>query len=134
MERAQVIDPGDDRRQHYRIIYPPMVQPRFVIHGVRDAARVLDCSESGIRYEPVGGSRPSAGDVVRGRVHFHPRRLVEVEGEVIRIGREDVALRLLHPGIPLATIFAEQRHLMRLYPDGFEPRQRASGAVLQVDE
>ena len=115
---------GDDRRQHYRIIYPKMVQPRFEITGARVAARVLDCSESGLRYEPAGGTRPSVGDLVSGRVRFHPRRQVEVEGEVVRVGHTDVALRLLHPGIPLATIFAEQRHLMRLYPDGFDPKKR----------
>ncbi len=124
MERAPVAESGDDRRQHYRIIYPVMVQPRFVIAGARDHVRVRDCSESGLRYASAGGTRPSLGDFVCGRVHFHPRRQIEVEGEVIRVGRDDIVLRLLHPGIPLATIFAEQRHLMRLYPDGFDPKQR----------
>lgn len=126
------MDSGDDRRQHYRIIYPVMVQPRLHIEGVRAPARVLDCSESGLRYMPVGGARPALGDYLRGRVHFHPRRHVEIEGEVVRVGHEDVALRLLYPGIPLATIFAEQRHLMRLYPDGFDPKRLAPEAGRQV--
>ena len=124
MERAPIIERVKDRRHHYRIIYPQMVQPRFHLEGAADPARVLDCSELGLRYRPVGGARPAIGDHVRGNVHFHPRRHVEVEGEVVRVSREDVALRLLRPGIPMSMMFAEQRHLMRLYPDGFDPRQR----------
>lgn len=109
-----------DRREHFRVIYPVMVQPRFEILGERHAARILDCSESGVRYKPATGVRPEVGSEVAGTLRFHPRRQAAVRGTVVRVGRNDVALVLVPPGIPLTTVFAEQRHLMRLYPDGYQ--------------
>ncbi|MBI3791255.1 MAG: PilZ domain-containing protein [Gemmatimonadetes bacterium] len=116
-------DRGAERRAHYRIVYPPMVQPRLELVGVRDAARVLDVSESGLRFQPGDGTFPAMGEIVTGRLRFHQRRQVDIAGEVVRIGARDVGVDLVSPGIPLAVIFSEQRHLMRLYPDGYDARQ-----------
>ncbi len=109
---------ASDRREHFRIIYPKFVQPRFVIDGVAEPMRLYDCSETGLRYQRPAGIPLEEGDEVTGTVRFHPRRQVEVLGVVVRAGSADVALRLIPPGIPIAVMFAEQRHLMRMYPDG----------------
>ena len=107
-----------DRREHFRIVYPKFVQPRFVIDGVSVPMRVYDCSETGVRYERPPNVPLEVGDEVTGTLRFHPRRQVELLGVVVRAGSADVALRLIPPGIPISVMFAEQRHLMRMYPDG----------------
>jgi hypothetical protein len=99
-----------------------MVQPRLELVGMRDAARVLDISEAGIRFVPGSGICPELGEIVTGRLRFHQRRQLDIAGEVVRVGRNEVGVDLVSPGIPLTVIFSEQQHLMRLYPDGYDPR------------
>jgi hypothetical protein len=125
MEREALSGDGAEKRAHYRIVYPAMVQPRLDLVGMELPGKVLDVSEAGIRFLPGDGRRPSVGDSVTGRIRFHQRRQLDIQGEVVRVGADGVGVDLVAPGIPLTIIFAEQRHLARLYPDGYDPRMWA---------
>jgi hypothetical protein len=112
--------PPVDHRESYRIVYPERARPAFhwlVGRGVH-VAPVLDCSERGLRVR-----RPSAlvelrsGDAVTGRVRWHDGEEQMLEGTIVRVTDEQVAVQLHHPGIPLRVLYAEQRYLRARYLD-----------------
>jgi hypothetical protein len=104
-------------RRHYRIQYPLRARPSFVSGGI--TVEVVDCSESGLRYERAENDpRPAVGSEFRGVIHFPTGDQLEVEGVIARVDKRTVAVRLVGSGIPYATILKEQRYLRRHYPMG----------------
>lgn len=103
-------------RATYRIPYPLHARPRFFLDGVE--LEVVDCSEEGLRYvAPAGRPLPEAGTRVIGELRLLSRvERIAVEGTVRRCVRNEVAVELDKPGIPLQTIFGEQRYLARRFP------------------
>ena len=105
----------DERRWHYRIQYPERAVLAFETAGA--TLRVLDISESGLRYELGEGERaPDLDAEFEGRLKLHEGRKVELRVVVARVQGRSVSCRLFPPGIPLNVMFAEQRWLLRRYP------------------
>ncbi len=105
-------------RSTFRIQYPERVRPELVL---REGTRpVVDVSEHGLRYQSAGEALPEIGTEVEGLVRFRQRADdVHVRGVVIRCQGGQVAIRLEVPGLPRATLFAEQRFLWTRYPHIF---------------
>jgi hypothetical protein len=109
-----VASPWVFEREHYRIEYPILERPTFVVGTL--VHQVVDCSESGIRYRLIS-EPPEAGTLVAGRLRFRRGSELMVEGEVLRIQDACAALRLKEPGIPLRIMLDEQRFLRKQYPN-----------------
>jgi len=100
----------DNQRARYRIDYPRPARPTL---RVGDASlEVVDCSESGLRFELVRGAEPPPpGTRVRGTVRFVSGDEVEIEGYVTRTGADGVAVRFTEKPIPFRTVLEEQKYL-----------------------
>lgn len=101
-------------RAHYRIQYPMRERPELLMEGKR--REVIDCSERGLRFTCPGGPFPEPGTMLHGRVRFRRGMETQIQGTVVRIQDEEVALHLTNSEIPLAIIFGEQRYLRAHYP------------------
>ncbi len=102
----------EHQRSFYRISYPGPARPTLVIDG-RDF-HVVDCSESGLRYELTARDPlPPTGTAVQGTLRFKRGQEVEVAGTVTRYYGDTVALRLTGDGIPFGIILDEQQYLRR---------------------
>ena len=106
------------RRDQARIEFPPASGPQLQTSG--RTFDILDLSTGGLRFRaprlPAGSV--TAGDVLRGIIHFRPGKAVEVRGKILRVSRGQVAAQL-DIGVPFETIL-EERH----YP----PRRRSGMA------
>jgi hypothetical protein len=100
-------------RSFYRIQYPFGERPRLLLDG--QSYSVVDCSELGLRYVHPSPSSVEVGHVVRGVLTFHRGAQVVVEGEVVRIQGDQVAVHLSVTPVPLGLILDEQRHLRANY-------------------
>lgn len=102
-------------RSYYRIRYPRRERPWLVIGGSN--FEVLDCSETGLRYQYLGDAPPEPGAVVTGTLRI-PREEEElpIEGTVVWVRDREVALHLPETRIPLGMILREQRYLRAHYP------------------
>jgi hypothetical protein len=97
------------RRNHYRVTYPFAERPMFEIGWT--SFEVVECSESGLRYELGERHSPTMGSQVSGKVVFRSGETIDVTGDVVRLQNGLVALVLLPPGIPFALVIREQRYL-----------------------
>ena len=104
-------------RSFYRIHYPLPERPVLLAAGLSHP--VLDCSEHGLRYLRTASTQVDIGDVVRGVLTFRRGTQVIVEGEVVRIQGDQIAVHLNITPIPLGIILDEQRHLRAHYPMHF---------------
>ena len=100
----------DNRREFYRIPFPRTERPRMVVGTT--IAEVIECSERGLSYRPVGDDG-GVGDVVEGRLRFPRGVELPIRGEVVRVRDDRVAVELQGSGIPFAVIFQEQLRLRR---------------------
>lgn len=103
-------------RAHYRIPYPLRERPRFTMAGQEQEYEVLNCSEMGVCYVVRGECPVVPGDVVHGRLRFSRGHEVEIEGVVVRVQDDNVALHLSGMPIPFVVILDEQRYLRQKYP------------------
>ena len=99
----------DSRRNHYRVIYPFAERPSFSIGWT--SFEIVECSETGLRYELGERRPPTMGKEVAGRVAFRSGETIDVVGDVLRVQDGFVALSLRPPGIPFAVVMHEQRYL-----------------------
>jgi hypothetical protein len=99
---------GDERRQNYRITYPPDFQPRIVIK--EHEFDILDLSETGLRFSIKSNVR-LPGDLFRAQVKLHNGTAVEIMGRIIRVTGEDAAMFLVVKKIPYQIILSEQAFL-----------------------
>jgi hypothetical protein len=98
-----------ENREHFRVIYPEDARPRLVWGG--RICEVLDCSERGLLFRSV--LPPDRGSTVRGRLRSPDVPELWVEGTVVRVLGDRVALRLREPGVPFAEILREHLRLLR---------------------
>lgn len=99
----------DSRRNHYRVIFPFAERPMLEIGWT--SFEIVECSESGLRYELGERHSPTIGSQVAGKVAFRSGDGVDVVGDVVRLQDGFVALLLHPPGIPFAVVIREQRYL-----------------------
>lgn len=99
------------QREHFRVHYPTSLRPVFTWEGGRFA--VVNVSEGGMLFR-VGAERalPVIGDEVEGTVAFRDGEEVAVRGQVVRLEKDEVALRLA-AGFPFRIILEQQKLLLR---------------------
>ena len=105
-------------RAWYRVRYPAVEQPQV---RLADGAlgRLLDCSESGLRFcLREGHATPTVGARVDGAARLRTAGHQPFGGIVVRVDDGTVALRLDAPGIPLRVLYAEQRALLARFSGG----------------
>lgn len=105
---------GDNRREHYRIIYPLTCRPKLKI--VRKEYDVVDISESGIKFLFRKDPALTAGAAIRGEMTFAAGDSLNIEGKILRIDEEIVILKL-NRKIPFWKIVDEQRYIKENYPE-----------------
>jgi hypothetical protein len=106
--------PAENRRDFYRIYYPPEARPRLLLDasgGVHAVCEVLECSERGLRFTTPTRWLLPVGTVVSGLLVFAGGAETRVAGSVTRVAPEEVALLLNRQGIPLGMVLDEQRWL-----------------------
>jgi hypothetical protein len=101
------------RRQHYRVAYPPGLRPELRIAG--RTFPVLDLSESGIRFENREVVR-LPGDLLQGTITFHDGGTEKVLGRVFREQDNYTVILLIVKRIPYSRILAEQKLLRQASP------------------
>ena len=101
------------RRQYYRVQYPPTDRPTIVFED--QVHPVLDIAETGIKYEHSGSALPQLGHHLTATVVFADKERVEVEGLVLRITGSEVIVRL-DRWVPFAKIMSEQRRFLKASP------------------
>jgi hypothetical protein len=104
-----------EQREFYRLNFPYAERPRLVI-GTRDY-EVVDCSVRGVRYV----SSPKSpillpGDRVEGTLRFRRRTQTPIQGLIMRIQNDQIALFIPDSEIPFTTLWGEERWLLAHYP------------------
>ena len=111
----------ENRRNHYRVVFPPEIRPRLLLDGPSAAhtvLEVLECSERGLRFAPPVRWQHPPGAQLSGRLMFARGAEAHVAGTVQRVETGSVALLLNRRGIPLGTILDEQRYIRAHFDDG----------------
>ena len=98
-----------DRRAHERVVYPPGERPTLTVGG--GAYEVLDCSERGLRVARTGAALLEASVDVQGRVRFPPGNEVMIEGVVLRVQGDAIAIQFTGLWIPRDVILRELRRM-----------------------
>jgi hypothetical protein len=98
-----------DRRAHERVVYPPGERPTLTVGG--GAYEVLDCSERGLRVMQTGATPLETSVDIQGRVRFPPGTEVTIEGVVLRVQDDAVAIQFTGLWIPRDVILAELRRM-----------------------
>jgi hypothetical protein len=112
---------GENARERYRIEYPLRERPRLEIGA--ESYPVIDCSESGLRFEVTRGHPPELGATVRGAIRFRSGREALILGTVVRVGEAAVAVQFVGAGVPMGVIMREQLELLARYPKHMRSRQ-----------
>ena len=98
-----------DRRAHERVIYPPGERPKLMVGG--GTYEVVDCSERGLRVSRAGAALLETSVDVQGRVRFPPGNEVMVEGVVLRVQDDAIAIQFTGLWIPRDVILGELRRM-----------------------
>lgn len=100
-----------ERREDYRLHFPRAERPLLAI-GERHY-EVLDCSVHGLRCIINEWQPPlPMGEAVTGLVQFRGRSQAPIQGLVIRIQRNEIALHLPESEIPFSVLRSEERYLI----------------------
>jgi PilZ domain-containing protein len=111
-----------ERRGYERIEYPPEDRPIFLFDDNHFV--VLDCSERGLRFS-TDRPAPEVGTELRGTIRFAPGTEVEVEGAVLRVQADSVAVLFTTKWIPRDVIVSERWRVQRFAkqtPSGSQER------------
>jgi hypothetical protein len=98
-----------DRRAHERVVYPKGQGPTLTIGDA--VYEVLDCSERGLRVARADAASLQASVDFQGRVRFPPGTEVPIEGVVLRVQDEEIAIQFTGVWIPRDVILAELRRM-----------------------
>jgi hypothetical protein len=102
--------PAFERRQYYRLMYPPELAPEIVIMGT--TFPVMDISEKGVRFRKDFNTRLDTGLSVKGVVIFQDLSKFEFSGYVLRVvNREAVVIFLKN--LAYQKIMSEQLYIQR---------------------
>jgi hypothetical protein len=103
--------PDGERRGFERVEYAPGERPVFLSGG--GAFQVVDCAERGLRYVPSDASEslPAVGTDIRGTIRFPDGPEVPVEGVVVRVTGDGVAVNFTQLWIDKEVIERERRRL-----------------------
>lgn len=98
-----------DRRAHERVTYPPGPRPTLLVAG--RSYEVLDCSERGLLVARSEAAMLEAAVDIQGRVRFPPGNEVIIEGVVLRVQDEAIAIQFTGLWIPRDVILGELRRM-----------------------
>jgi hypothetical protein len=103
--------PGGERRGFERVEYASGERPVFLSGG--GAFEVVDCAERGLRYVPsgAGATLPAVGTDIRGTIRFPDGPEVPVEGVVVRVTGDGIAVNFTQLWIDKEVIEQERRRL-----------------------
>lgn len=96
------------QRKVFRIKYPETDRPRLSTGG--NTFEVIDCSESGLRYQLGNAPEPAVSKTIQGRVSFGCGQCADVSGYVLRVQDGLVAVRFAK-SISAGIMLHEQRWL-----------------------
>lgn len=101
----------DNRRQFFRLEYPPGSGPKLVSSGIK--LEVLDISEQGLLIQ-VKNSSPTVkvGGGFTASLTFPDGESMLVFGNIVRVNEDKLSIKLRRP-IPLRIIMAEQRRIIQ---------------------
>lgn len=105
--------PPQELREFHRIRFPLSERPTLTV--ANQALAVIDVSVRGLRYITSSRLSPNPGDTVAGVVRFRRGAQAKIEGTVVRVQNDHVALHL-GKEIPFSILIAEQRYLHLRYP------------------
>lgn len=100
----------DDRRQHFRLIYPGEFAPGIIING--RLFIVQDICERAIRFRRDASRHYESGQRISATLLFNDGTKFEVNGWVGRVYSNDVVV-MLTKHIPYQKILAEQVNLQK---------------------
>lgn len=106
----------ENARAHYRVVYPALARPRFREYGLGVEHWVIDASERGLRYLSARTPLPRPGTRVVGTVEFPDGGEIRIEGVVVRVIQDEIALHLDEAPIPFTRIIQQQRFLRLNFP------------------
>jgi hypothetical protein len=108
------MDDQEQRREHYRLEYPPAERPLFVAGDL--VLRVADISERGLGLV-ITPESPVLGDgtVLEGTIQFRHADPLDVTALVVRHEPGLLGLRLYVHTIPFATVLTEERAILSRY-------------------
>jgi hypothetical protein len=98
-----------DRRAHERVVYPPGQRPTLTVGAGR--YEVLDCSERGLLVARSDAATLETSVDFQGRVRFPPGHEVTIEGVVLRVQDDAIAIQFTGLWIPRDVILGELRRL-----------------------
>lgn len=107
-----------NRRQHFRLPYPPGAGPLLV--SCERTFIVVELSERGLQVV-VDTHALVAGERLSGILHFPDDCDTAVKGVVLRIYERRAVLRLVD-GIGLDRMVSEQKRILRAYPEFLRPK------------
>jgi hypothetical protein len=126
-----------NRRGHFRLRYPPGAGPVLDVAGTTSV--IVELSERGLRFSD-GGRTATLAARVTGVLRFPDGDELAVEGAVVRAVGGWVAVRL-NRGVHLGRMLAEQRRILRDYPNFLRPEngrgargEPAGGSPLETEE
>ena len=103
---------GEQKRQHFRIVYPFEARPTATVSGKKHP--VLEVSESGLKLSWASTDLPGKNETLTIKVSFQDGETITVKGKPIRMDESAIAFKLSE-GFPLQKIMAEQRFLIKKY-------------------
>jgi PilZ domain-containing protein len=98
-----------DRRAHERVVYPKGQRPTLTVGS--GTYEVLDCSERGLRVARAGAASFETSVDLQGRVRFPPGNEVMIEGVVLRVQNDAIAIQFTGLWIPRDVILGELRRM-----------------------
>lgn len=98
-----------DRRAHERVTYPPGQRPTLIVGG--SSYEVCDCSERGLLVARIGAALLEASVDIQGRVRFPTGAEVTIEGVVLRVQEDAIAIQFTGLWIPRDVILGELRRM-----------------------
>jgi hypothetical protein len=96
------------QRKVFRIKYPEADRPSLTTGGER--YEVVDCSETGLKYQLGGAPEPAVSRTIQGTLTFGYGESTELSGFVLRVQEGLVAIRLAK-SLPAVMMLHEQRWL-----------------------
>ena len=113
-------DDENKTRQHFRVEYPPEVQPLFI--QKKNQHSIIDLSERGIKFSIERTFRMKVGDKLEGKVVFSDNDETDIKGKILRLD-EAYAVIYLDQRVSLQKIMEQQRFLLNKYGTLRQPKK-----------